>query len=156
LSVLEEETGSHFRYVLPGAPTPEGEGERILARLSQILGHGYRYVVGSGSLPPGIPPEFYGRLADLSRGHGAKVVLDTQGEALHAALPFHPPVIRLADYEARELVGSDRGADALASDLIAQTSAEMIVITLARTEPWPARPPSTCISARRTLRCTVL
>jgi 6-phosphofructokinase 2 len=70
-------------------------------------------------------------MTDLARGHNARLVLDTQGEALRAALPFHPHVIRLADYEARDLVGSgNRTPGALAQSLRAETLSEIVIITL--------------------------
>jgi 6-phosphofructokinase 2 len=130
-SVLDESSGSHYRYVLPGPTMAPVDGDRMLARLSQMIAAGYRYVVASGSLPPGLSPDFYGRMTDLARAHGARLVLDTQGEALRATLPFHPHVIRLADYEARDLVGSaDRTPGALAQSLRAETLAEIVIITL--------------------------
>jgi 6-phosphofructokinase 2 len=131
-SVLEESTSSHFRFVLPGPTMTPVEGERILARLSQMMAGGYRHVVASGSLPPGLPADTYGRLADMARSHGAKLVLDTQGEALRATLPFRPQVIRLADYEARGLVGSvDAGTPQdIATALRTLSGADLIIITL--------------------------
>lgn len=130
-SVLDESSGNHYRYVLPGPAMAATEGDRILARLSQMAAAGYRYVVASGSLASGVRPDFYGRLADLARGHGARLVLDTQGEALRGALPYHPHIIRLADYEARDLLGTaNRTPGELAQSLCAETQAEIVIITL--------------------------
>ena len=44
-----------------------------------------RYGVASGSLPPGVPPDFYARLATWVQSNGAKLVLDTSVPALAAA-----------------------------------------------------------------------
>jgi 6-phosphofructokinase 2 len=132
LSVLDESSGQHFRFVLPGPAMAPLEGDRIVARLSQLMAHGFRYLVASGSLPPGLPADTYGRLTDIARAHGARVVLDTQGEALKAALPHKPHILRLADYEAEGLASSagGRAPGDLAGDLLAITGAEVVIITL--------------------------
>jgi 6-phosphofructokinase 2 len=44
------------------------------------------WVVASGSLPPGVPPDFYKSAASIVIGQGAKFVLDTSGPALTASL----------------------------------------------------------------------
>lgn len=132
MTVMEAETGLHYRFVLPGPPQSPDDGEQLLAGLSQILGTRFRYVVASGSLPPGIAPDFYGRLADLARGHGAALILDTHGEALRATIAFRPFLIRLNHFEAQELVGgaADAAAHLLAADLIARAAAEVVIITV--------------------------
>lgn len=132
LTVMEHSTGLHYRFVLPGPEQQQDEDERVLARLSQILATGYRYVVGSGSLPPGIATELYGRLADQARAHGGRMVLDTHGAALQAAIGHKPYLIRLNHFEAQELVGGepDAAAHVLADQLVAQHAAEVVIITM--------------------------
>jgi 6-phosphofructokinase 2 len=156
MTVMEHATGLHYRFVLPGPHQAAEEGERILAGISQILPRGFRFVVGSGGLPPGIAPDFYGRLAALARGHGASLILDTHGDALRSALPFRPYLIRLNHHEALELVpGSSpyAAAHTLADDLIAQGAAEAVIITLGEegalvrsaTETARIRPPKVVV-----------
>jgi 6-phosphofructokinase 2 len=36
-----------------------------------------RYVVASGSVPPGVPGDFFAEVAQLAKTLGAKVVIDT-------------------------------------------------------------------------------
>ena len=43
------------------------------------------FVIASGSLPAGVPADFYGRVAHASKGLG-KVIVDTSGTSLKAAL----------------------------------------------------------------------
>ena len=40
------------------------------------------FVVASGSLPPGVPSDFYQRVADICRERGALLILDTSGAGL--------------------------------------------------------------------------
>lgn len=132
LTVMEQATGLHYRFVLPGPAQEQGESQRMLARLSDIIASGFNFVVASGSLPPGIDNDFYGRLAASVRAAGSALVLDTHGEALRAALPYRPYLIRLNHFEAQEIVGGDPNiaAHVLARELIARKVAEAVIVTL--------------------------
>jgi 6-phosphofructokinase 2 len=131
MTVMEQSTGLHYRFVLPGPELPPGEADRILQRLSAIMEAGHRYVVGSGSLPPGVPADFYGRLAQTARAHGSRMILDTHGVALQGAIAHKPWLIRLNHLEAQELVGgeADTAVHTLADRLVAQQAAEIVIIT---------------------------
>ena len=48
------------------------------------------FVVASGSLPPGLPDDFYGQTAGRARKVGARLILDTHGEPLRSALGTGP------------------------------------------------------------------
>lgn len=132
LTVMEATTGLHYRFVLPGPVQPPDEAARLLARLSDLLVPGYRFVVASGSLPPGLPDDFYGRLAQLAQERGAKLVLDTHGPALRAALSYRPYLIRINHLEAQELIGgaADRAAHELARELIESRAVEVAIVTI--------------------------
>lgn len=120
--VMEEETGLHYRFVMPGAIVPPREADRILAHLSAQIAARAGFVVASGSLPPGMPADFYGSLANVCRQAGAKLIVDTHGEALSAAARNRPYLIRLNHLEAQELVGgtADDAAHTLARRLVDQ------------------------------------
>lgn len=132
LTIMERETGLHYRFVMPGPEQPAEAGGQLLNRLSQVIAAGYHYVVGSGSLPPGIGADFYGRIADLARANGGGLILDTHGEALRAAIAHRPYIIRLNHFEAQELIGGepDTAAHVLADQLIANGAAEIVIITI--------------------------
>ena len=52
--VMEETTGLHYRFLMPGAALVPGEAERILAHLSAQIAPDPGFVIASGSLPPGV------------------------------------------------------------------------------------------------------
>jgi 6-phosphofructokinase 2 len=68
-------------------------------------------VVISGSLPFGIHAEIYRRLIAMAKGKGARVILDTDGDALQVGIQGRPDIIkpnvhelsRLADEELKEI-----------------------------------------------------
>ena len=83
--VHEGETGEEFRFVMPGPRLADSEWQACLDYLAGLKAFP-DYLVASGSLPPGVPDDFYARLARLCRERGAKVVMDSSGPALAAAL----------------------------------------------------------------------
>jgi 6-phosphofructokinase 2 len=130
--VMEETTGLHYRFVMPGASLTSAEADRILAHLQPQIAVEPGLVVASGSLPPGAPVEFYGLLARSCRDAGAKLIVDTHGEALNAAARERPYLIRINHLEAQELVGgtADDAAHMLARRLVDQGLAEVAIVTL--------------------------
>jgi len=83
-TVFDRATGKEFRFVLPGPEIHEDEVTACLGALSWQ--EPPDYVVVSGSLPPGVPHDFYRQLAQVSNAWGAKLILDGAGEPLKAAL----------------------------------------------------------------------
>lgn len=69
-------------------------------------------VVISGSLPPGVHPEIYRRMIEISRAHGAMVILDTDGDALKTGIEGLPDAIKPNIHELSRLVGRElKGLD---------------------------------------------
>lgn len=51
-------------------------------------------VIISGSLSPGVHPEIYRRLIEIAKGKGARVILDTDGDALKVSISSSPDAIK--------------------------------------------------------------
>ena len=101
-TVSELETGQQFRFVLPGPYLSESEWRSCLQILTAIQSKP-AYLVASGSLPPGVPDDFYVRAGRIARDWNAKFVLDTSGPPLVAALKEGG--VYLAKPNLRELSG---------------------------------------------------
>lgn len=131
LTVMETATNQHFRFVLPGPQIEVAETARIEAALAAAISAGPSYIVLSGSLPPGLPADFYGRISGHARKAGAKVILDTSGPALTAALPSRPYCVRINHHEARDLVGgtTEEAVEAIARRLVDKGHAEVAIVT---------------------------
>jgi 6-phosphofructokinase 2 len=85
LNVLEEVSGRQFRFCMPGPALDDREWPVFLDWL-RALRPAPDYLVVSGSLPPGVPVDFYARVAALGRQMGSRVVLDTSGAPLARAV----------------------------------------------------------------------
>ena len=67
----------------------------------------------SGSLPTGLPVDYYASLIEIAKEAGRKVVLDSSGKSLEAVLhsPFKPTVIKPNREELSQLLGRDVSAN---------------------------------------------
>ena len=131
-TATEQRTGLPYRFVLPGPTISPLEASAILAQLDTLIQRYTGYVVASGSLPPGIPDDFYARLARRTRERGGKFVLDTHGAPLRAATEARPYLVRLNHLEAQELLGgtAESAAHLLATQLVERQLAEVAIVTL--------------------------
>ena len=104
--VSEISTGQAYRFILPGPRLSEGEWQACLRLLSGIEPFP-RFVVASGSLPAGVPDDFYARVARIARQRGARMILDTSGQPLAAAVAEGVDLIKPNLREMRELSGGE-------------------------------------------------
>ena len=132
-TAYEESTGKQYRFVLPGSPLHRAEWEAVLDRLASLAARP-KFVVASGSVPPGAPDDFFARVARHAKALGAKTVIDTSGIALAAALEEGVTIIKPNLVELTELVAAplDRDEDRIAAcrKLAAEGRAEIVALTL--------------------------
>lgn len=131
--VGEISTGQPYRFILPGPQLTQQEWQNCLALLSGIEPFP-RFVVGSGSLPAGVPDDFYARVARIVRQHGAMMILDTSGSALAAAVAEGVDLVKPNLREMRELVGHEpSGAiewETAAKGLVHSGKAAIVALTM--------------------------
>ncbi|MGB0085043.1 MAG: 1-phosphofructokinase family hexose kinase [Rhodomicrobiaceae bacterium] len=139
--VNERSTRKQFRFALPGPQWSPAEAARVLTALEATFANGREriaYVVASGSLPPGLPDDFYHGVGDLATRAGARFLLDTSGRELDlvARGSEHPPYVWIMDQrEAESVAGRPLpGLDALerfGRELKAHKAAEIVILTFA-------------------------
>lgn len=81
VTVNELNTGEQYRFVLPGPRLTFAEQAQCLDELRRTAAAA-EFVVASGSLPPGVPPDFYQRVAHVCDDLGVRLILDTSGGGL--------------------------------------------------------------------------
>ena len=110
VTIDETSTGRQFRFVFQGPTLREPEWRACLSVVGDMLPvHGY--LVASGSLPPGVPDDFYALLARISADHDVRIVVDASGPSLAAALDAGVFLIKPSLRELGELVGADGTLD---------------------------------------------
>jgi 6-phosphofructokinase 2 len=132
LAVEERQTGKQYRYILPGPEISTRDQERCLNELS-LLAPKAGYIVASGSLPLGVPEDFYARVAELAKTLGKRLILDTSGAALKQAgggiYLLKPSLSELASLTGRE-IRTRRDQERAARELVEDRRSEIVVVSL--------------------------
>ena len=133
LTVREQASGLEYRFVPQG---PRLDPEEWKAILAEVGGIDAGWLVASGSLPPGVPTDFYGSVARIAAGRGARFALDTSGPALHAALSHGVDLLKPSLAEFETIVGHEvRDPASQAKEavgLVRSGAARMIALTVGR------------------------
>jgi 6-phosphofructokinase 2 len=133
LTVNESSSGQQYRFVLPGPRLSFAEQAQCLDEL-RTAARSAQFVVASGSLPPGVPADFYQRIADICAKLGALLVLDTSGGGLRH-ITSGVFLLKASVRELRECVERDLATEseqvAAAQQLIIQPGrAQIVVVSL--------------------------
>jgi len=133
MNVAERVTRRQFRFIMPGPPLVEREWQAILVELD-ALDPTPGFVVASGSLPPGVPADFYAQLARRLRGRGVRLVLDSSGEPLRRAIGTGVYLLKPSLREFEELTGEEGCEESrlpvLARRLVDAARCEILILSL--------------------------
>lgn len=92
------------------------------------------YIVASGSLPPGVPDDFYAQLAKRAQDTASRVIVDTSGDALaalvHANVFLMKPNLREVELLSGEKFRDEGHLIEIAQRLIEEGMAEVFVISM--------------------------
>jgi 6-phosphofructokinase 2 len=131
--VHEISTAQQYRFILPGPQLNEAEWSECL-RLIASLEPFPRFLVASGSLPAGVPDDFYARVSEIAKPRGARMILDTSGPALAAAAAAGVDLIKPNLREMRELAGAEPHDayewEAAARLIVGKRQAAMVALTM--------------------------
>ncbi len=131
--VVDTFTNEQYRFGMPGEAITTEETTAIFSNIEAITPFP-EIVVISGSLPPGIKPVFIKTLVKLAKDKGSKVVLDSSGEALSAALEegvylLKPNIGELSRLTETEHLDNEMATEA-AKQLINKGMAQVIVVSM--------------------------
>ncbi len=133
LNIVETTTGLQYRFGMPGTQLMPTEIEAIIDTLEEIDPYP-SFIIASGSLPPGVPTDFYQQIAELAKRQGAKFIADTSGESLRLASDAGVYLLKPNVTELKELVGTDKlemdELDEAARALIIRGNCEIVVISM--------------------------
>ena len=131
-TVNDHASSRQYRFVLPGPTVTTAEWTQCLEKLRENV-LSASYVVASGSLPPGVPADFYQRVADICCQAGVRLILDTSGGGL-ACVTSGVYLLKPSLRELRECVGlplvTESEQVAAAHGLIDRGLAEAVVVSL--------------------------
>lgn len=134
-TVFEETTSRQYRFNLPGPTLSEAEWQGVLERVSNLDPRPHT-LVASGSLPPGVPENFYVQLAERVESWGSRMIVDTSGAPLQTIVEECAPVYmikpnlgELAALVGHELEDDDDILNA-SRELLRRCRIEILVVSL--------------------------
>lgn len=133
LTVVEESTGDQYRFGMPGPDVSSAELDAVEVAVRTAVEPG-AFFVASGSLPPGVPSDFYARIAGVAADAGALTVVDTSGTALEKAVRagvflVKPNLAELAALVGEREIEEPRIREA-AGELVRSGRARYVVVSL--------------------------
>ncbi len=116
LNLIDPDAGQETEILEPGPVVDREALQRLSKALVDRVGPGDTVIL-SGSMPAGVPPEFYSSWVPGFLARGARVVLDTSGAALRKTLPMRPTACKPNRRELASLPGLDLpdGVDGLSA-----------------------------------------
>lgn len=130
-TVYEESTTLQYRFNMPG---PLLEADEWIACLEKVFELEPKYLVASGSLPPGVPIEFYGEITRYASTYDIQVIVDTGGDALRSTFGkglflIKPNLNELELFSGEKITGEDHVRE-VARRLIKEGLAQVIVVSM--------------------------
>ncbi len=130
-TIFETDTGEEYRPTPVGPSLSDGEWQACFDALFEFEAS---YIVATGSLPVGVPVDFYARVAEKAKSRGTRVILDTSGDALAAALEvgvflFKPNLLELETFSGRSAETPEE-QDALARQFVLDRKAEAVAVSI--------------------------
>lgn len=104
------ESGVQTEILEPGPTVTQEEQEAFLSKYQELLSKA-TVVAASGSMPKGLPGDFYGQLINLACKAGKPFLLDTSGEALIQGIKAQPYFVKPNNDEIKVLVGAELRSD---------------------------------------------
>ena len=100
---LAQPDGTVTKINETGPRLDQTEVDALIDAVAQHL-DGADWLVCGGSLPAGVPDDFYATLVELAHHKGVPVVVDSSGAPLAASLPARPDLIKPNVHELAEIV----------------------------------------------------
>ena len=133
LIVLETSTNKQYRFNMPGQEADQQVLDDVLA---YIQNNKFEFIVGSGSILPGLPADAYAQIARAAKLSGAKFILDTSGDALETAViegvyMLKPNIGELAKLSSITWLETDKVEEA-ARKLIDEGLVELVAVSMGK------------------------
>lgn len=152
VTVVDRTGGTQTLLREPGPTITEAEVERLTLQFQRLIRQ-VDFAVISGSLPPGIPDDFYGELVSTAYRVGqVRCVVDAAGAALRGVLPFQPYMVKpnlseLSEWAGRpletdrEILEAARGLMEAGPLIVAVSLGPRGMFLLSPEGSWRATPP---------------
>jgi 6-phosphofructokinase 2 len=128
---VDDHTNSQYRFVFSGDILRDSEVEKILTTIQNLKP---KFLVASGSLNESLSPDFYQKIAEITKASDTKFIVDTSGDALKKVLETGAYLIKPNVGELAKLIGVQRlemeEVKEAAKKIITQGGAEIVAVSL--------------------------
>ena len=128
---VDDNTNSQYRFGFTGEEITDEEEQAVLSAVRSLKS---KFIVASGSLNEGLSSDFYQKIAKIAKQSGAKLIVDTSGEALKKVLETGAYLIKPNVGELAKLIGVERlemeEVNEAAKQIIAKGGAKIVVVSL--------------------------
>lgn len=150
--LVEQGTAAETEVNEPGPVISRSERRQLEHVLEEVLSSAAMLLL-CGSLPPGLPQDYYAQCIDRASARQVPCALDSSGQALRLALRRKPQLVKINRSELSEMLGEEladtadvaRGLGALCATgigvAVASLGPDGAIATDGR-ETWLAKPPS--------------
>ncbi len=129
---ITDRQGLTIKLNEPGPQLRKSELDRLQEVVRKNL-QGADWLMLCGSVPPGVPADFYSRLIKTAREHKVKTLLDTDGDALLEGVEAGPTVVLPNQQEAERLLNTaliTRNHFFAAASRIRKMGAEFVIVSV--------------------------
>jgi 6-phosphofructokinase 2 len=128
---VDDNTNSQYRFGFTGGEITDEEEQALLDAVANLKP---KFMVASGSLNEGLSSYFYRKIAEIAKQSGAKLIVDTSGEALKKVVETGVYLIKPNVGELAKLIGVERlemeEVNDAAKQIITKGGAEIVVVSL--------------------------
>lgn len=132
IKIFDEATNKITEINESGCFIDKAVQKNFIQKFSELL-KSVGIVVLSGSLPPGVPADFYAQCIEIAKSQAVKVLLDADGEALQKGIEAIPFAIKPNIHELEVLIGrhckNNRDIADAAAELI-QKGIEIVIVSM--------------------------
>ena len=134
-AVFDLKTGLQFRFGMPTVVFSEAEMVNVEKLIYEQVADNDIFVI-SGSLPKGLPTDYYSKVIQNLTAKGVKVIVDTSGPVFNEVLKNKLFLIKPNQKELARLAGKEAldkaGQEAFAMQLITNKTAQYVVVSLGK------------------------
>lgn len=133
LIVISRSDNQQYRFNMPAIELLHKEEMEILSTIRNLTPKP-KYIIVSGSMPPGVSDNFLAKVARIAKQDDAKLIVDTSGEALRHAVEEGVFLLKPNQNELSKLTGKEintkEDVEEAAQQILDKGKCEIIVVSL--------------------------
>jgi tagatose 6-phosphate kinase len=120
-SILDQTNQTMTEIYENGEPVPAAKIDELRDFVAKNIKK-YQAITLSGSMPPGVPSDFYADVIDIANKENVLTFLDSSGEALRKGIAARPFLVKPNEAEIKSLLGIDPEVPVDYSSVAGETS----------------------------------